>query len=95
MVAWGDMVSCGRCPVTGGLPTRMTDESFSRLCREKQRAAKDTTDDAPYANKAALAIRKKLNICAVCRGKMRPPELENIKEDDIMGATKKGIIPDV
>ncbi len=69
----------GICPITGGVPTRMTEAGFARSC-EAKRAASSSSDNEPGQATALVAfkVRKKLNACSACRGEKRPAELEII-----------------
>lgn len=79
------------CPATSGLPTRMSEAGWKALCkstRQRERASGHT---------AASEIRRRLNYCEICKGKIRPKGLEIIpaaemaalkqhhREEEIMG----------
>lgn len=58
-----------RCPITFGLPTKMTEKGFDRSCQEKQQ-------DVVRSCKGSMSGRKKNVICSVCKGENKPAELE-------------------
>lgn len=66
------------CPVTFGLPTRMTEQGFVRACTKQRALAHQPAGTGESFSHEVIAARKKLNICAVCRGSHRPVGLEII-----------------
>ncbi len=83
------MQIAGQCPVTCGLPTRMTEGGFARACAAKQQQGGEYCDDPKNrASKQVFAVRKKLNICATCRGENRPAELEILTLSEVTVGTK-------
>ncbi|MDX9804172.1 MAG: hypothetical protein RBS96_09275, partial [Dehalococcoidales bacterium] len=63
-----------QCPATGGNPTRMTAESWEKLCRHhRERVAKGTS---ALNNEVSLT-----KYCEVCRGKRKPKELEIVEHE--------------
>ena len=68
----------GRCPVTAGLPTRMSRSSFAVVCAAKRLAA----IEAAEVNKGSWQWSR----CLECGGDDMPPELT--LEEDIMAAKK-------
>jgi hypothetical protein len=58
-----------RCPITFGLPTKMTEKGFDRSCQEKQQ-------DVVRSCKGSVSARKKNGICSICKGENKPAELE-------------------
>jgi len=57
-----------KCPITYGLPTKMTQQGFERSCREKQHHVVRTY-------KGPIHGRKTNPVCAICKGE-KPAELE-------------------
>jgi hypothetical protein len=69
----------------------MTSAGFAKLCQAKRTAARGDDGETKSCNAVAAAARKKMNVCAVCKGKKRPPELEIIKMEELTMATKRGL----
>ncbi len=60
-----------QCPITGGLPTRMTRSTFERMCNGQRDGLKKQGN---FAGK-----RSRKTWCEVCRGKQIPAEVEFIE----------------
>jgi hypothetical protein len=69
----------------------MTTATFAQLCQAQRAAAKSDDGETKSCNLAAAAARKKMNVCAACKGKKQPAELEIIKLENLTMATKRGI----
>jgi|GEM_PF-5504490 len=67
-----------RCPITFGLPTKMTEKGFDRSCQEKQQ-------DVVRSCKGSTSGRKKYVICSICKGENKPAELEIFLLEGIEG----------
>jgi hypothetical protein len=65
------------CPVTNGLPTRMTKPGFDGLCKAQQSAS------GRWAHGVLDRRQGKVPYCAVCKGKRLPAELEIVKLADL------------
>ena len=71
-----------QCPLTCGLPTRMTADGFSRACAARLERIKKLAEVSSTDPHAAW--------CRKCLGKMRPAELEIVtKEEMIMETTPR------
>lgn len=64
-------LTAGRCPVSGGHPTSMTEAGFARACSVALGAARDRAAE----RKSEWRDRR----CLSCRGENRPPELRIIE----------------
>lgn len=71
-----------QCPVTCGLPTRMTEKGFNNACKHQRT---NLVAWNGYHKK-----EERLTWCGVCRGKKRPAELEIIPLADLQQSTTKG-----
>lgn len=81
----------GTCPITCGLPTRMTAAGFARACKARREMGEDRGGEPLQASAvAAFKVRKKMDVCAECRGKRQPAELELIEltEGDMVVSKK-------
>lgn len=80
------MMYLSHCPVTGGVPTRMSGAAFARLCEERRGTRRRKLN--------SVAVVTGSKACEKCKGKRRhwPPELEIIDietEEPRMGAKTK------
>jgi len=75
------------CPITFGLPTKMTQQGFERFCWEKQQNVVRTYNGTKNG-------RKTHPVCAVCKG-AKPAELEIVllEEKSMTLVTKPGDCP--
>lgn len=73
-----------KCPITFGLPTKMTQQGFERFCWEKQQNVVRTYNGTKNG-------RKTHPVCAVCKGD-KPAELEIVilEEKSMTLGTKPG-----
>lgn len=68
------------CPITGGLPTKMTEAGFTKACQAQQQ----------QGPKSIWIARPNLNPCRdQCQGKTWPPELTICTLEDLMSTTKE------
>lgn len=75
------------CPLTCGLPTRMSRRSFDEACaaeRRKQQQRGEEWGAYGHKSKARLKIR-----CEECRGKVPPAEITIISMEEIMGGQSR------
>lgn len=82
--------SCGAaCPVTGGLPSRMTEAAFVRACQAHQ--ARSRSERAETGGKSTVAdsmtMRRAMDPCETCRGNSKPAELEIIPLTEVRQIT--------
>lgn len=68
-----------QCPITSGLPTKMTRAGFERSCAAHRERGRSERADAM----AVMAVRRAMDACASCQG--IPPELEIVTLDDMRG----------
>jgi hypothetical protein len=75
------------CPITFGLPTRMTQQGFERSCWEKQQNVVRTSKGPKFG-------RKTNPVCAICKG-VKPAELEIVvlEEEGMALVTKPDDCP--
>lgn len=67
-----------QCPVTGGVPTRMTEASFKRACAGHRRQTGKTSYNYQIKEREV-----DLSACARCKGKKRPTELTIITDEEV------------
>ena len=67
-----------QCPVTGGVPTRMTEASFKRACAGHRRQTGKTSYNYQIKER-----KVDLSACARCKGKKRPTELTIITDEEV------------
>ncbi len=72
----------GRCPVTGGCVTRMTEESFLRVCGRHQELARKKAGNVGWGGPCSAQF------CIECQGKHLPQELEIIDMEENMPSKK-------
>ncbi len=72
----------GRCPVTGGCVTRMTEESFLRVCGRHQELARKKAGNVGWGGPGSAQF------CIECQGKHLPQELEIIDMEENMPSKK-------
>lgn len=62
-------INSALCPITFGMPTKMTEKGFKRFCSEMQQ-------EISRAYKSATNGRTCNGACRACKGKHKPIELE-------------------
>gem|GEM_PF-6977232 len=67
------------CPVTRGLPARMTEHGFASACAAALGQAREAVQDNSGLSLAAVRISR----CLQCLGKKRPPELQVVDLDSL------------
>ena len=67
-----------QCPVTGGVPTSMTEASFKRACASHRRQTGKTSYNYQIKER-----KVDLSACALCKGKRRPAELTIITDEEV------------
>ena len=67
-----------QCPVTGGVPTRMTEASFKRAYAGHRRQTGKTSYNYQIKER-----KVDLSACALCKGKKRPTELTIISDEEV------------
>ena len=73
------------CPITFGMPTKMTEKGFKRSCLEMQR-------EIIRVHRGAMNSRTINCACTVCKGMHKPAELEIMTLAEITAGMMKQLL---